>query len=89
MSKEQSLSPTEKGRLNRSLDIVSRLASKSVLSETNVFILHQRTRHILIVLGAGRPSRTLVSDGIEIIKDAWPFKIYRLRKLIDGRRSQQ
>jgi hypothetical protein len=84
----KTLTPAEKKRLERSLSIVSKLAGRDNLSETNVFILRQRMRHVLRLLGANHPNRVMVAQGIHIMKDVWPFKERRLRKLIDGRRRQ-
>lgn len=89
MSKERPLSPLEKRRLNRSLDIVSRLAGRSILSETNSFIMRQRMRYILVLLGAKQPNRIMVANGLDIVRDMWPCKVRRLRKLVNGRRARQ
>lgn len=79
----------EKKKLKRSLKIVGELAEKSFLSEVNAFILRERMRYSLKVLGAQNPDRKLVVEGIRVVKDKLPFKTYRLRKLINGRRTRQ
>ena len=78
------LTPVEKKRLNRSISIVSKLVERGCLSEIDVFTLRERTRMVLKILGAKEPSKILIVDSIYVIKDNWPFKIRRLRKLING-----
>lgn len=82
------LTPIEQKRLERSLSIVSKLAGKSNLSNTNDFILRQRMRYILVLLGASYPTRVMVARGTEIVRDFWPFKIRRLRKLTNDSYSR-
>lgn len=82
------LTPTEKKKLERSFSIVSKLAGRASLSEINSFILRQRMRYILVLLGAPNPTRVMVARGLDVVGDFWPFKERRLRKLIDGQRRQ-
>lgn len=80
----KNLTPVEKRRLNRSISIVSKLVERGCLSEIDVFALRERTRMVLKILGAKEPSKILIVDSIYVIGDNWPFKIRRLRKLING-----
>lgn len=88
MQEKHSLSPVEKRKLDRSIIIVSRLSRRPRVSDVEGFIMRARMRYILEALGAQSPSRVMVINGLDIMKDGWPFKIRRLRKLINGRRRQ-
>lgn len=86
------LSPQEKRkaeRLIRNIQILHRRWTR--LSDTNKFIYRQQLRVLLIRLGADRKSigPYLRSDALAIIDDWKPFKIYRLRKLINNGRRRQ
>lgn len=79
------LTPTEKKRLDRSMSLVVKLSRTSKFSEINAYIVRERMREVLTILGGEHPTRIMIADSIEIIKDIWPFKLFRLRKLINGR----
>ncbi len=78
------LSSKEENRLERFMQNVSRLSRKEILTETNAFIMKQQMRAVLQLLGANRPGNVLIVRGVEIMRDIWPFKKRRLRKLING-----
>lgn len=82
------LTPIEQKKLERSLKIVRTLIRRDELSETNEFILRQRMRYILVLLGARFVNVFLIVKGIDIMRDFWPFKIRRLRKLVDERNER-
>ena len=75
------LSPEEKKRLERFMEDVKR--------DPLDFITRQKVRIIMTTLGAYRFDKILLSDGLSILKDDGLFKLYRLRKLINGRRPRQ
>lgn len=78
---ETKLSSEEKRRLERCMSDVK-------ISHVD-FITRQKVRIIVTRLGGERPSRVLLSDALDILKDDWPFKTQRIRKLINGRRPRQ
>jgi hypothetical protein len=80
---DKTLTPVEKKRLNRSINVASALAQKVYRSELQTYVMRERTRLALKILGARHPDSIMVGDGLQIIKDHWPFKIRRLRKLIN------
>lgn len=86
---DKTLLPVEKRRLHRSIAIVSKLSREDTLSNINRYMMRERARLVLRILGAEEPSKIMLAKGIDIIKDRWPFKIKRLRKLINGRRLYQ
>ena len=88
MKRLPTLSPTEKQKLNECIAVVVRLLNKPHLSEKNNFVLRQKMRYALVILGEKNPSRVLIGRALVIAADLWPFKIYRLRNLIDGQRAQ-
>lgn len=51
--------------------------------------MRQQMRAILQIFGIVYPDKILIGSALEIMRDIWPFKIRRLRKLIDGRRPRQ
>jgi len=53
------------------------------------FITRQKVRIIVTGLGGEHPDKMLQSDALDILKDEWPFKTQRIRKLINGRRPRQ
>jgi hypothetical protein len=86
------LSPKEKRKVERLIRNVGNLHDKwSRLSEEGRFIYRQQLRVLLIRLGADRKdiSPYLHKDAVDIIIDWKPFKIYRLRKLINNGRRRQ
>lgn len=87
MSVIRNLSSVEKKKLEKSLSVIRRLSKQSILSDKNAFILKHRMRKVLQILGEQRPGRIMVARALEIMQDKLPFKIMRLRKLINGRRS--
>lgn len=78
------LLPKEKRRLERYMFYVSRLSRKDSLSDTENFIMRRQMRAIFRVLGTDYSDRVLILSGIDILRDYWPFKERRLRKLING-----
>jgi hypothetical protein len=85
----KTLTPLEKRRLDKSIAVVSELSRKSRFSEINSYIVRERMRIILTLLCAEQPTRATIADCTDIVKDIWPFKIFRLRKLINGRQRTQ
>ena len=82
------LSPKEKKRLDRLLRNVYKLANHPRrLFDNYDFIMQRQMREILLILGHQDPRKILIVDALDIMRSPWPFKKYRLRKLIDnGRR---
>ena len=78
---ETKLSPEEKRQLERFMS--------DVKTSHVDFITRQKVRIIVNRLGEEHPSKMLLSEALDILKDEWPFKIQRIRKLINGRRSRQ
>jgi len=85
MRDSRKLSPKEKARLERCMNNVKYLSRLSRISDTSKFIMRGQMRMILKLLGSDYPSPVMVADGIDVMRDMWPFKEKRLRKLIDGR----
>lgn len=85
------LSPKEKRRVERGIRNIQILSRRKSLSEVERFIKRQQLRAILLILGADRRriGYTLKRGALDIILDWKPFKIRRLRKLINGRRACQ
>lgn len=86
------LSPQEKRKVERLIRNVRNLHGRwPKLSDSGRFIFRQQLRVLLIRLGADRRylDPHLRSSALEIITDWKPFKIRRLRKLINGRRPRQ
>jgi hypothetical protein len=86
---EIKLSPKEKKRVERGIRNIRILSRQPALSDTNRFIKRQQLRVLLIILGAKKPDKLLQADALDVINDWKPFKIKRLRKLINGRRPRQ
>lgn len=84
------LSSKEKKRLDRFMRNVQRLAShQGKLPGNYDFIMRRQMRAILMILGHPDPRKILIVDALTIMRSPWPFKKYRLRKLIqNGRRRQ-
>lgn len=78
------LLPEERERLKRFLKSTRRLSRAGNLSPRNAFILHHRMRVVLQLLGAERPTKIQIDEAILIMRDGWPFKTWRLKKLIYG-----
>ena len=78
---ETKLSPEEKIRLEKFMG--------DVKTSHVDFITRQKVRIIVTRLGAKKPDKMLLSDALDILKDEWPLKMIRIRKLINGRRTRQ
>ncbi len=78
------LTPVEKRRLDRSITIVSDLSRRNTLSEIGRYIQRERIRIVLRILGADFENKVRIARCSEILKDRWPFKVLRLRKIING-----
>ena len=89
MNGTQTLSPKEKKRLERFSQNITILSRRSNLSSTYKFILRQQLRIVLQMLGADRGDQKLRAEALDILRDLWPFKLRRLRKLIQNGRRQQ
>ena len=74
----------EKEKLKRFLQDVIRLSRQGNLSKNNTFVLREKTRVILKILGGQYITKILVVKAIDVIQDPFPFKLYRLRKLANG-----
>lgn len=83
------LSPKEKRRLEKYMKNVSYLSRKEQLSDNYAFVMKRQMEVILKLLGARHVGKVMVADAIDIMRDIWPFKERRLRKIIDGRRARQ
>lgn len=81
------LSPEERERLKRLLKSAKRLSRLTRPTRKDAFFLHHQTRIVLQLLGSPRPTKTDIGKGIEIVRGAWPLKMWRLKKLIYGRRQ--
>lgn len=83
------LSPEEKSKLKRLIANVQRTSSASKPTDSQRWFMKHQLRVLLMVLGESkRPESDLRNNALGIINDVWPFKIYRLRKLIqNGRRG--
>ena len=83
----QTLSPKEKRRAERLQKNITFLSKSTQLSETYRFILKQQLRILLMILGEKKADKKTKAEALDILQDIWPFKIRRLRKLIqNGRR---
>ena len=80
----KTLTPIQKRRLKKSIDIANKLMTKKELSDVGKFVLRERVRIILSLLGADPEKRILRHRCTEVIGDGWTFKILRLRKIING-----
>lgn len=87
MLAKKTLTPAERKRLDKTIAIILRITNKKIISEVDLLIIRQRMKHAFFILGVERPNRILVRKGLDILEDFWPFKIYRLRKLINGWRA--
>lgn len=83
------LSPKEKRRLERLIRNIRVLANRPRLSTRNRFIRRRQLKAVLSILGVQEPNLILLVETSDIVTDIWPFKLYRLRKLINGRRPRQ
>jgi hypothetical protein len=77
------LSSKEKKRINRCMSNVKFWTRHPNLEKKYGFIKKRQMEVILFLLGRTRPTKVLVGDGLEIMKDPWPFKKYRLKRLIE------
>lgn len=82
------LSPKEKRRVERLRKNIRYLVRKSRLSDNNRFILRQQIKVLLALLGGDQSDVRLRATTSDIFKDRWPFKIRRLRKVIENGRRQ-
>lgn len=85
------LSLREKKQLEKCISNVQRLSAKKYLGETDRFIKRQQIRLVLLLLGAIKSDITirLRAETLDIINDWQPFKILRIRKLIENGRRRQ
>jgi hypothetical protein len=83
------LSPEEKSKLERLITNVQRTSRARKPTDSQRWFMKHQLRVILMMLGEPkRPELDLRNKALKIINDGWPFKIYRLRKLIkNGRRG--
>ena len=77
------LSPKEKRQLKRLKKSITVLSRKPRLAETYKFILRQQLRILFTMLGDRDPDKRRQAAALDVLKDRWPFKIRRLRKLIN------
>ncbi len=84
----QTLLPKEKRRAERIQKNITFLSKSAHLSETYRFILKQQLRILLMILGVKEADKKIKVEALDIIRDRWPFKIRRLRKLINNGRRQ-
>lgn len=82
------LLPEEKRRVKRFKKNIKFLSRKANLSTVHKFILTQQLRILLNILGADNRDRRLRAEALDILRDWWPFKLKRLRKLIQNGRRQ-
>jgi len=80
----EKLSSKERHRLERFMRNVSILSHREKLTEAYQFIMTRQMRAILVILGSPDPTKIMIGDGLSIMRDSWPFKKRRLRKLING-----
>jgi hypothetical protein len=83
------LSPEEKSKLDRLISNIQRTSGSKKPTDSQRWFMKHQLRVLLIRLGEPRrPDLDLREQALKIINDGWPFKIYRLRKLIkNGRRG--
>ncbi len=72
------LSPKEEKLLKRCMINVKQVSRG--------FIATQQLKKVLQLLGEKSPEKIIMGNAREIVCDNWPFKITRLRKLINGQR---
>ncbi len=77
------LSPKEEKRLNRLLKNAGRVAGRKITSMTDNFVLRQYVKSILSILGISNPNKIVQAGALDIVKSPWPFKKFRLRKLVE------
>lgn len=85
------LSPKEKRQAERLIFRIQFLSRQFTrLSDVDRFFYRQHLRSLLIILGTDRKNITpyLRKESLDIVNGWKPFKIRRLRKLINGRRRQ-
>lgn len=91
MSTTPKLSPKEKKLAERHIYNVQILSAHwKVLSKNDRFIWRRQLRALLALLGMPRQEidSYMHKDALDIINDWKPFKLRRLRKLVNGRRRQ-
>lgn len=83
------LSPEEKSKLDRLFTNVRSTSHAKKPTDSQRWFMKHQLRVLLMMLGEShRPELDLRTKALKIINDVWPFKIYRLRKLIqNGRRG--
>jgi hypothetical protein len=67
--------------LSKSITVVTDLIKKDNLSDIDKYVLRERIKMILRFVGIDPQNKVLFESGTEILKDKWPFKVLRLRKL--------
>jgi len=85
----KTLTPVEKKRLHKSISVVINLVNKKHLSEVGVYIVRERLKIIIRLLGGDVYSAVSREQCTRILKDRWPFKLRRLRNIINGRHNRQ
>ena len=65
---------------------VKKMSGRERLSEDNHFVRKQQVRAVLKILGASYVHKPLLGKATVIIKDMWPWKVRRLRMLINAER---
>jgi hypothetical protein len=69
---------------------VTFLARQEHLLYSDQFVMRQQVRLILKLLGStkSRDHKIVVYNTIEILKGRWPFKVFRIRMLINECEAQ-
>ena len=80
------ISPEEQKKLAFLLNNVQCLVRKNKTSGFQRLVMRKQVERILQLLGEPEAKEELVIKALAIIKDSWPFKQWRLNKLIYGRR---
>lgn len=60
------------------------LSRQENLSYSDQFIMRQQIRVILKLLGTRYAHKVMIAKAGMVLEDRWPFKVRRLRMLIDG-----
>lgn len=82
------LTPKEKKRISRYIHNVEMLSYKPNKNEVETFIMRRQLTALLELLGVRHRDLLFEARALKIIRDMWPWKERRLRKLVNGRRSR-
>jgi hypothetical protein len=82
----QKLSPEEKKKVRFLLKNVQILSRKINTTGFQRLVMKKQAERILQLLGDKTPNVQRRIDAISIIRDKWPFKIWRIKNLIYGLR---